>query len=90
MHGYPADLADIPSPGILAAFSPVRPKPEIIRRIGFRTGPFIMHQIVAAAVDSSRRKWVLAIVAAAQFMFGVDACIVDAAIPTVAVDLHAN
>jgi hypothetical protein len=71
-------------------FSPVRPKPEIIRCIGFRTGPFIMHQIVAVAVDSSRRWWVLAIAVAALFMFGVDACIVNVAIPTVAVDLHAN
>ena len=49
-----------------------------------------MHQIVSATVDSSRRWWVLAIVVAAQFMFGVDACIVDAAIPTIAVDLRAN
>src|ERR1700733_10861043 len=38
-------------------FSPARPKPEIIRCIGFRTGPFIMHQIVAVAVGSSRRGW---------------------------------
>jgi hypothetical protein len=32
-----------------------------------------MHQLVSATVDSSRRWWVLAIVIAAQFMFGVDA-----------------
>jgi len=30
-----------------------------------------MHQIVSNPVDSSRRWWVLAIVVAAQFMFGV-------------------
>ena len=34
------------------------------------------------AGDRSRRWWVLATVAAAQFMFGVDACIVNVAIPT--------
>jgi MFS family permease len=49
-----------------------------------------MHQIVAASVDSSRRWWVLAIVVAAQFMFGVDAFIVNVAIPTIAVELHAS
>jgi MFS family permease len=49
-----------------------------------------MHQIVAATVDSSRRWWVLAIVVAAQFMFGVDAFIVNVAIPTIAVELHAS
>jgi MFS family permease len=41
-------------------------------------------------VDSSRRGWVPAIVVAAQFMFGVDAFIVNVAIPTIAVELHAN
>jgi MFS family permease len=51
---------------------------------------FTMHQIVPAAVDSSRRWWVLAIVVAAQFMFGVDAFIVNVAIPTIAVELHAS
>ena len=40
-----------------------------------------MHQIVSAAVDTSRRWWVLATVVAAQFMFGVDAFIVNVAIP---------
>ena len=40
-----------------------------------------MHQIVSNQVDSSRRWWVLAIVVAAQFMFGVDAFIVNVAIP---------
>jgi MFS family permease len=49
-----------------------------------------MHQIVKTPVDSSRRWWVLAIVVAAQFMFGVDAFIVNVAIPTIAVELHAS
>jgi MFS family permease len=49
-----------------------------------------MHQIVSVAVDSSRRWWVLAIVVAAQFMFGVDAFVVNVAIPTIAIDLHAS
>ena len=49
-----------------------------------------MHQIVSAPVDSSRRWWVLAIVVAAQFMFGVDAFIVNVAIPTIALELHAS
>jgi MFS family permease len=49
-----------------------------------------MHQIVSNPVDSSRRWWVLAIVVAAQFMFGVDAFIVNVAIPTIAVQLHAS
>ena len=49
-----------------------------------------MHQIVSNPVDSSRRWWVLAIVVAAQFMFGVDAFIVNVAIPTIAVELHAS
>ncbi|WP_298878933.1 MFS transporter [uncultured Bradyrhizobium sp.] len=49
-----------------------------------------MHQIVTKPVDSTRRWWVLAIVVAAQFMFGVDAFIVNVAIPTIAVDLHAT
>jgi MFS family permease len=49
-----------------------------------------MHQIVSSPVDSSRRWWVLAIVVAAQFMFGVDAFIVNVAIPTIAVELHAS
>jgi MFS family permease len=49
-----------------------------------------MHQIVSAQVDSARRWWVLAIVVAAQFMFGVDAFIVNVAIPTIAVELHAS
>lgn len=49
-----------------------------------------MHQLVSSRVESSRRWWVLAIVVAAQFMFGVDAFIVNVAIPTIAVDLHAT
>jgi EmrB/QacA subfamily drug resistance transporter len=49
-----------------------------------------MHQIVSNPVDTSRRWWVLAIVVAAQFMFGVDAFIVNVAIPTIAVELHAS
>lgn len=49
-----------------------------------------MHQAVTKPVDSTHRWWVLAIVVAAQFMFGVDAFIVNVAIPTIAVDLHAT
>lgn len=49
-----------------------------------------MHQLVSSRVDSSRRWWVLAIVVAAQFMFGVDAFVVNVAIPTIALDLHAT
>src|SRR5712664_1316071 len=49
-----------------------------------------MHQIVSAHVDSSRRWWVLTIVVAAQFMFGVDAFIVNVAIPTIASELQAS
>src|ERR1700731_2948650 len=49
-----------------------------------------MHQMVSVPVDTSRRWWVLAIVVAAQFMFGVDAFIVNVAIPTIAAELHAS
>ena len=49
-----------------------------------------MHQMVSTPVDSSRRWWVLTIVVAAQFMFGVDAFVVNVAIPTIAIDLHAS
>jgi MFS family permease len=49
-----------------------------------------MHQMVSAPVDSSRRWWVLAIVVTAQFMFGVDAFIVNVAIPTIAAELNAS
>ncbi|KRR16439.1 ATP-binding protein [Bradyrhizobium lablabi] len=49
-----------------------------------------MHQIVSHPVDISRRWFVLATVVAAQFMFGVDAFIVNVAIPTIAAELHAS
>ena len=49
-----------------------------------------MHQLVSANVDFSRRWAVLAIVIAAQFMFGVDAFIVNVALPTIAVELDAS
>src|SRR5437899_7866581 len=49
-----------------------------------------MHQIVSNPVDTSRRWFVLATVVAAQFMFGVDAFIVNVAIPTIAAELHAS
>ena len=49
-----------------------------------------MHQTVTKQIDSTRRWWVLAIVVAAQFMFGVDAFVVNVAIPTIAIDLHAT
>ncbi|MBB1091159.1 MFS transporter [Rhodopseudomonas palustris] len=48
-----------------------------------------MHQTLAAA-DSSRRWRVLAIVVAAQFMFGVDSFIVNVAIPTISTELNAS
>src|ERR1700722_6517293 len=49
-----------------------------------------MHQLVSANLAMSHRWWVLAIVVAAQFMFGVDAFIVNVAIPTIAAELHAS
>src|SRR3954463_7610167 len=49
-----------------------------------------MHQIVSNPIDTSRRWWGLATVVAAQFMFGVDAFIVNVAIPTIATELHAS
>ncbi len=49
-----------------------------------------MHQMVSANLDTSHRWWVLAIVVAAQFMFGVDAFVVNVAIPTIATELHAT
>jgi MFS family permease len=49
-----------------------------------------MHQIVSNPIDTSCRWWVLATVVAAQFMFGVDAFIVNVAIPTIATELHAS
>jgi hypothetical protein len=90
MHGCPADLADIPSPGILAAFfaGATERRNHPPHRISDRT--------VHHASDRRSRRglvaplWVPAIVVAARFMFGVDACIVNAAIPIIADDLHAN
>src|SRR4030088_3096068 len=55
----------------------------------FRQGAS-MHQIVSNPVDSQHRWWVLAIVVSAQFMFGVDAFIVNVAIPTIAAELRAS
>ena len=49
-----------------------------------------MHQMVSETQQTSRRWWVLAIVVAAQFTFGVDAFVVNVAIPTIAADLHAS
>jgi MFS family permease len=49
-----------------------------------------MHQLVSADLDASRRWLVLAIVVAAQFMFGVDAFIVNVALPTIAIELDAS
>jgi MFS family permease len=49
-----------------------------------------MHQLVSANLDASRRWWVLATVVAAQFMFGVDAFVVNVAIPTISIELHAT
>lgn len=53
-------------------------------------GPLPVHQMVSAPLDTSRRWWVLAIVVAAQFMFGVDAFIVNVAIPTIAIELRTS
>jgi EmrB/QacA subfamily drug resistance transporter len=49
-----------------------------------------MHQMVSSNLATSHRWWVLAIVVAAQFMFGVDAFVVNVAIPTIAAELHAS
>jgi MFS family permease len=49
-----------------------------------------MHRIVDNNMESSRRWGVLAIVIAAQFVFAVDAVIVNVAIPTIAAELHAG
>jgi EmrB/QacA subfamily drug resistance transporter len=49
-----------------------------------------MHQLVSAHQGISRRWLVLAIVVAAQFMFGVDAFIVNVALPTIAAELRAS
>src|SRR3977135_367408 len=42
------------------------------------------------SATESRRWWVLGIVVAAQFMFVMDAFIVNVALPTMARDLHAG
>src|SRR6201988_5395398 len=49
-----------------------------------------MHQMVSANLATSNRWWVLAIVISAQFMFGVDAFVVNVAIPTIATELNAS
>jgi EmrB/QacA subfamily drug resistance transporter len=49
-----------------------------------------MHQMVSANLATTQRWRVLAIVVAAQFMFGVDAFVVNVAIPTMAAELHAS
>ena len=49
-----------------------------------------MHQIVRTEADTARRWWVLAIAVSAQFIFGVDAFIVNVAIPTIANELNAS
>ena len=42
------------------------------------------------AKQSHRRWWVLSIVVAAQFMFVVDAFVVNVAIPSIRTELHAT
>lgn len=49
-----------------------------------------MHQMVSANLAITHRWLVLAIVVAAQFIFGVDAFVVNVAIPTIAAELHAS
>jgi EmrB/QacA subfamily drug resistance transporter len=49
-----------------------------------------MHLMVSSNLATSHRWWVLAIAVAAQFMFGVDAFVVNVAIPTIAAELHAS
>ena len=49
-----------------------------------------MHQTIGIQLATTHRWWVLAIVVAAQFMFGVDAFVVNVAIPTIAAELHAS
>jgi EmrB/QacA subfamily drug resistance transporter len=53
-----------------------------------------MSQVISlrtpAATAESRRWWVLAIVVSAQFMYVMDAFIVNVALPTMARDLHAS
>jgi len=57
---------------------------------GGKPGRSVMHQMVKTPADIARRWWVLAIVVSAQFMFGVDAFIVNVAIPTIAAELNAS
>ncbi|WP_458759245.1 MFS transporter [Afipia sp. TerB] len=52
--------------------------------------PIAPSETDAVREDPSRRWWILATVVAAQFMFGVDAFIVNVAIPTIAHELHAS
>jgi len=56
----------------------------------FGQGRLPCHQIVSAPSIHRAGWWVLAIVVAAQFMFGVDAFIVNVAIPDHCVELHAS
>ncbi|HVU80591.1 MAG TPA: MFS transporter, partial [Rhodanobacteraceae bacterium] len=49
-----------------------------------------MHQTIGVRGATTHRWWVLIIVVAAQFMFGVDAFVVNVAIPTIAAELHAG
>ena len=49
-----------------------------------------MHQTIGVQRATTHRWWVLTIVVAAQFMFGVDAFVVNVAIPTIATELHAG
>jgi MFS family permease len=62
----------------------------MLTAMDIRAGSQRMHQMVSTRAETSRRWWVLAIVVAAQFMFGVDAFIVNVAIPTIAVELKAS
>ena len=50
----------------------------------------VMSQTVANVAELPRRWWVLAIVVSAHFIFTVDAFIVNVALPTIAVELHAS
>jgi EmrB/QacA subfamily drug resistance transporter len=49
-----------------------------------------MHLTIGPQLAATHRWWVLATVVAAQFMFGVDAFVVNVAIPAIAADLHAS
>jgi MFS family permease len=52
--------------------------------------PLALPMPVTDTKQSVRRWWVLAVVVAAQFMFVVDAFIVNVAIPSIRADLHAS